>query len=147
MKIVKIDKKSNTIWNSMKYNVNICEKHTNQYNTMKVLRRQEDSLESSTRAVNPFLRPARFSNTHALKSMQINANLWKSWNTMKVFRGQEDSLESSKGFYRGSKLFLTGGNTHAPKSMEIHQTKSMKIYKNLWKSMEIHEIRWKSSED
>ena len=120
-----------------------CRSIENLSNTMKVLRSQEDSLESSR----GFYRGSKSSlscraksqGTHTPTSMKINKKLWKS---MIIYRIRWKSWEDKKqpgieqGFYRGSTSNHIFFKQPCPNSMHIYANlcKSMKINENLWKS-------------
>ena len=135
--------------------------HRDPWNTMRVLRRQEASLESSKGFSKGSRSNFKALDIHTPKSMKIYEIPWKSKeilqtnanlrNTMKILRGQEASLggqeaslESSKCFYKSNTPNLKALDIHTPISMKIYESpwKSMEIWQNLCNSMNINEHLW-----
>ena len=111
------------LWKSEK-SINIHKICENLWNTMKVFRWQEASLDSSrgfyggsrsprTGVKDPCPKSIKITEIHRnpLISMNMLENLW---NSMKVLRWQEASLDSSKGFCKGSRSRLTGVKAPCP---------------------------------
>ena len=140
------------LWKS----VEIVQIYENRRKTMKVLRWQEASLESSK----GFYRGSRLNHKagkalypeimkihqNSWKSMKIDGNLWK---TKKIDGKRWKSSDDKKPAWNRAKVsigaagwVLRRAEHYTPKSW-----KSIKSYENLWKSMEIYGKQRKSMEN